>query len=67
MKFFAIAALGLLINIARFWIDVKKQPQKVSSRVLHCSPNHLLAFFTLTTFHSFQLFVHFYMKHNKNS
>lgn len=30
LKFFAIAAIGLLINIARFWIDLKKQPQKVS-------------------------------------
>ncbi|XP_038120757.1 uncharacterized protein LOC6048750 isoform X2 [Culex quinquefasciatus] len=31
LKFFAIAAIGLLINIARFWIDIKKQPhpQKV--------------------------------------
>lgn len=31
LKFFAIAAIGLLINIARFWIDLKKQPhpQKV--------------------------------------
>uniref|UniRef100_A0A8D8HBQ8 (northern house mosquito) hypothetical protein n=1 Tax=Culex pipiens TaxID=7175 RepID=A0A8D8HBQ8_CULPI len=26
LKFFAIAAIGLLINIARFWIDIKKQP-----------------------------------------
>ncbi|XP_065082185.1 uncharacterized protein LOC135704635 isoform X1 [Ochlerotatus camptorhynchus] len=31
LKFFAIAAIGLLINIARFWIDLKKHPspQKV--------------------------------------
>lgn len=31
LKFFAIAAIGLLINIARFWIELKKQPtpQKV--------------------------------------
>ncbi|GAB0099872.1 hypothetical protein DMENIID0001_157630 [Sergentomyia squamirostris] len=31
LKFLAIAALGLLINLARFWIDLKKghQPQKV--------------------------------------
>ncbi|XP_058829175.1 uncharacterized protein LOC131688721 isoform X2 [Topomyia yanbarensis] len=27
LKFFAIAALGLLINIGRFWFDLKKQPQ----------------------------------------
>ncbi|XP_055534850.1 uncharacterized protein LOC129724189 isoform X2 [Wyeomyia smithii] len=27
LKFFAIAAIGLLINIARFWFDIKKQPQ----------------------------------------
>ncbi|XP_053687086.1 uncharacterized protein LOC128736624 [Sabethes cyaneus] len=27
LKFFAIAAIGLLINIARFWFDLKKQPQ----------------------------------------
>ncbi|KAL9700494.1 hypothetical protein quinque_003935 [Culex quinquefasciatus] len=34
LKFFAIAAIGLLINIARFWIDIKKQPhpQKVPHR-----------------------------------
>ena len=33
MKFFAIAVFGLLINLARFWVDVKKghQPQKVLS------------------------------------
>jgi hypothetical protein len=30
VKFFIIALVGLLINIARFWIDVKKQPQKVN-------------------------------------
>lgn len=31
MKFFAIAVIGLLINLARFWVDVKKShhPQKV--------------------------------------
>lgn len=31
LKFFAIAAIGLIINIARFWLDVKKgqTPQKV--------------------------------------
>lgn len=31
IKFFAIALIGLLINIARFWIDLKKghHPQKV--------------------------------------
>nr|XP_040227030.2 uncharacterized protein LOC120952029 isoform X2 [Anopheles coluzzii] len=31
LKFFAVALIGLLINIARFWIDFKKQPspQKV--------------------------------------
>uniref|UniRef100_A0A182JES4 Uncharacterized protein n=1 Tax=Anopheles atroparvus TaxID=41427 RepID=A0A182JES4_ANOAO len=31
LKFFAVAVIGLLINIARFWIDFKKQPspQKV--------------------------------------
>ncbi|XP_058459147.1 uncharacterized protein LOC131435357 isoform X3 [Malaya genurostris] len=27
LKFFAIAAIGLLINIGRFWFDLKKQPQ----------------------------------------
>lgn len=33
VKFFAIALIGLLINIARFWIDVKRgsPPSKVSS------------------------------------
>lgn len=29
LKFFAIALAGLVINLARFWIDLKKQPQKV--------------------------------------
>ncbi|XP_035789733.1 uncharacterized protein LOC118465518 isoform X4 [Anopheles albimanus] len=31
LKFFAVALIGLLINIARFWLDFKKQPspQKV--------------------------------------
>lgn len=31
IKFFAVALIGLLINIARFWIDLKRggQPQKV--------------------------------------
>lgn len=32
LKFFAIAAIGLIVNIARFWLDVKKgqAPQKVT-------------------------------------
>jgi hypothetical protein len=30
LKFFAIALAGLVINLARFWIDLKKTPQKVS-------------------------------------
>jgi hypothetical protein len=31
VKFFAIAFVGLLINVARFWMDIKKSypPQKV--------------------------------------
>lgn len=31
IKFFMIAVIGLLINIARFWVDLKRghQPQKV--------------------------------------
>lgn len=35
IKFFAIALIGLLINIARFWIDVKRggTPSKVSWRL----------------------------------
>jgi hypothetical protein len=30
LKFFAVAVAGLMINLARFWIDIKRQPQKVS-------------------------------------
>lgn len=30
IKFFAIALINMVINLARFWIDLKKQPQKVS-------------------------------------
>lgn len=30
LKFFAIALAGLIINLARFWIDIKKAPSKVS-------------------------------------
>lgn len=33
LKFFAIALVGLVINLARFWIDIKKTPQKVSRTV----------------------------------
>jgi hypothetical protein len=29
LKFFAIALASLVINLARFWVDLKKQPQKV--------------------------------------
>lgn len=31
IKFFVVAVIGLLINIARFWVDLKRshQPQKV--------------------------------------
>lgn len=31
IKFFIIAVIGLLVNIAKFWIDLKRghQPQKV--------------------------------------
>jgi hypothetical protein len=30
VKFFAIALINMVINLARFWIDLKKAPQKVS-------------------------------------
>lgn len=32
VKFFIIAVIGLIVNIARFWVDLKRghQPQKVS-------------------------------------
>lgn len=33
IKFFAIALASLMINLARFWIDIKKHPQKVSRAV----------------------------------
>lgn len=33
LKFFAIALASLVINLARFWIDLKKQPQKVSKSI----------------------------------
>lgn len=33
LKFFAVAVAGLMINLARFWIEIKRQPQKVSDRV----------------------------------
>lgn len=34
LKFFAIALVGLVINLARFWIDLKKShPQKVSLKI----------------------------------
>lgn len=42
LKFFVVAVIGLLVNIARFWIDLKRgqQPQKVyirdSSDLLCC-------------------------------
>lgn len=29
VKFFAIAVIGLLINAARFWLDLKNPPSKV--------------------------------------
>ncbi|KAL7049425.1 hypothetical protein ACKWTF_003693 [Chironomus riparius] len=29
IKFLAIALINMIINLARFWIDLKKQPQKV--------------------------------------
>ncbi|XP_070497545.1 uncharacterized protein [Chironomus tepperi] len=29
IKFFAIALINMIINLARFWIDLKRQPQKV--------------------------------------
>jgi hypothetical protein len=48
LKFFFIAVAGLFINLARFWIDLKKQPQKVSERKnLLINP---LAFFLLTVY-----------------
>jgi hypothetical protein len=34
LKFFAIALINMVINLARFWIDLKKQPQKVSHLTL---------------------------------
>lgn len=34
LKFFVVAVIGLLVNIARFWVDLKRaqQPQKVYIR-----------------------------------
>lgn len=31
IKFFIVAVIGLIVNIARFWVDLKRgqQPQKV--------------------------------------
>lgn len=31
IKFFIVAVIGLVVNIARFWVDLKRgqQPQKV--------------------------------------
>lgn len=62
IKFFAIALIGLLINIARFWIDVKRggTPSKVSWRLpdepnvftlFSCSGTHT-RFGDQTMFHS---------------
>lgn len=30
LKFFAIALASFIINLARFWVDLKKAPAKVS-------------------------------------
>lgn len=34
LKFFIVAVIGLLVNVARFWVDLKRghQPQKVYIR-----------------------------------
>lgn len=49
IKFFAIALIGLLINIARFWIDVKRggTPSKVSWRLPDESNEFSLCSFVL--------------------
>lgn len=38
LKFFAVAVIGLLINIARFWIDLKRQPQPQKVLPISYSP-----------------------------
>lgn len=37
IKFFVVAVIGLIVNIARFWVDLKRsqQPQKVWIRLIH--------------------------------
>lgn len=53
LKFFAIALASLVINLARFWIDVKKQPQKVSETSLKTFSTNRpgqLSTMSLTTF-----------------
>lgn len=54
IKFFVVAVIGLIVNIARFWVDLKRgqTPQKVcmwlyltqlySNAKFHLHPNSLL-------------------------
>lgn len=53
LKFFAIALAGLVINLARFWIDVKKAPSKVR-QTLAPSITHPLYLYPVTN-HCFTL------------
>lgn len=50
LKFFGIAVAGLFINLARFWIELKKQPQKVSENPSKTSLINPPAFFILTEY-----------------
>lgn len=43
VKFFVVAVIGLIVNIARFWVDLKRgqTPQKVCIRLNYTWPNYL--------------------------
>lgn len=51
LKFLAIALASLVINLARFWIDLKKQPKVRKFRRL--PEKAVLGIFQLTIFNSF--------------
>lgn len=50
LKFFVVAVIGLLVNIARFWVELKRgqQPQKVYIR----DSSDLLCCFEWTILHN---------------
>lgn len=70
VKFFVVAVIGLIVNIARFWVDLKRgqTPQKVRIRINYNYLPHKTVFFfnSNNKIHLISnIFCYFLSNHNK--